>query len=109
MACTPAALERNCCPRTSPRRFTPSDSLPYWRSRSPLPLDEPKSSAGTTAAPKAILLIFHIICVTFTFCVTQMRMGFPSESGSSQGFFLKKHLREFFLATVATQWLAQLG
>ncbi|KAF4088021.1 hypothetical protein AMELA_G00078470, partial [Ameiurus melas] len=39
---------------------------------------------------------FHIICVTFTFSVFQMRMGFPSESGSSQGFFLKNILGSFF-------------
>ncbi len=47
--------------------------------------------------------LFHTIC-----CYPD-EDGFPSESGSSQGFFLLKHLREFFLATVATQWLAQLG
>ncbi|XP_053540502.1 protein argonaute-2-like [Ictalurus punctatus] len=29
MACTPAASERNCCLTTSPRRYTPSDCLPY--------------------------------------------------------------------------------
>ncbi|KAF4088708.1 hypothetical protein AMELA_G00057640 [Ameiurus melas] len=27
MACTPAVFEQNCCPTTSPGRYTPSDYL----------------------------------------------------------------------------------
>ncbi|KAF4090058.1 hypothetical protein AMELA_G00047550 [Ameiurus melas] len=88
----------------------------YWRSRSFQPLDGAQvlnllqfQTTGTAAAPKAIQTSCTSILYYFTLSVvTQLRMGsllsrVPLKISSF------KHLREFFLATVATQWLAQLG